>query len=752
MTDLPTPNTTQPYILQQYDRSSNTEHNTTVYITTIWPIFQHRTQHNRIYYNNMTDLPTPNTTQPYILQQYDRSSNTEHNTTVYITTIWPIFQHRTQHNRIYYNNMTDLPTPNTTQPYILQQYDRSSNTEHNTTVYITTIWPIFQHRTQHNRIYYNNMTDLPTPNTTQPYILQQYDRSSNTEHNTTVYITTIWPIFQHRTQHNRIYYNNMTDLPTPNTTQPYILQQYDRSSNTEHNTTVYITTIWPIFQHRTQHNRIYYNNMTDLPTPNTTQPYILQQYDRSSTTIWPIFQHRTQHNRIYYNNMTDLPTPNTTQPYILQQYDRSSNTEHNTTVYITTIWPIFQHRTQHNRIYYNNMTDQTPNITQQHRTQHMTDITTIWPIFQHRTQHNRIYYNNMTDLPTPNTTQPYILQQYDRSSNTEHNTTVYITTIWPIFQHRTQHNRIYYNNMTDLATPNTTQPSYIVQQYDRSCSTPNKHNRIYYNNMTDLPTPNTTHDRIYYNNMTDLPTPQPNTTQTVYITTIWPIFQHRTQHNRIYYNNMTDLPTPNTTQPYILQQYDRSSNTEHNTTVYITTIWPIFQHRTQHNRIYYNNMTDLPTPNTTQPYILQQYDRSSNTEHNTTVYITTIWPIFQHRTQHNRIYYNNMTDLPTPNTTQPYILQQYDRSWNTEHNTTVYITTIWPIFQHRTQHNRIYYNNMTDLPTPNTTQPYILQQYDRSSNTEHNTTVYITTIWPIFQHRTQHNRIYYNNMTDLGTS
>ena len=838
MTDLPTPNTTQPYILQQYDRSSNTEHNTTVYITTIWPIFQHRTQHNRIYYNNMTDLPTPNTTQPYILQQYDRSSNTEHNTTVYITTIWPIFQHRTQHNRIYYNNMTDLPTPNTTQPYILQQYDRSSNTEHNTTVYITTIWPIFQHRTQHNRIYYNNMTDLPTPNTTQPYILQQYDRSSNTEHNTTVYITTIWPIFQHRTQHNRIYYNNMTDLPTPNTTQPYILQQYDRSSNTEHNTTVYITTIWPIFQHRTQHNRIYYNNMTDLPTPNTTQPYILQQYDRSSntehnttvyiTTIWPIFQHRTQHNRIYYNNMTDLPTPNTTQPYILQQYDRSSNTEHNTTVYITTIWPIFQHRTQHNRIYYNNMTDlPTPNTTQPYilqqydrssNTEHNTTvyITTIWPIFQHRTQHNRIYYNNMTDLPTPNTTQPYILQQYDRSSNTEHNTTVYITTIWPIFQHRTQHNRIYYNNMTDLPTPNTTQP-YILQQYDRSSNTEHnttvyittiwpifqhrtQHNRIYYNNMTDLPTPNTTqpyilqqydrssntehnttvyittiwpifqhrtqHNRIYYNNMTDLPTP--NTTQpyilqqydrssntehntTVYITTIWPIFQHRTQHNRIYYNNMTDLPTPNTTQPYILQQYDRSSNTEHNTTVYITTIWPIFQHRTQHNRIYYNNMTDLPTPNTTQPYILQQYDRSSNTEHNTTVYITTIWPIFQHRTQHNRIYYNNMTDLPTPNTTQPYILQQYDRSSNTEHNTTVYITTIWPIFQHRTQHNRIYYNNMTDLPTPNTTQPYILQQYDRSSNTEHNTTVYITTIWPIFQHRTQHNRIYYNNMTDLPT-
>ena len=226
----------------------------------------------------MTDLATPNTTQPYILQQYDRSSNTEHNTTVYITTIWPIFQHRTQHNRIYYNNMTDLPTPNTTQPYILQQYDRSSNTEHNTTVYITTIWPIFQHRTQHNRIYYNNMTDLPTP-----YILQ-HDRSWNTEHNTTVYITTTWPIFQHRT-------------------------------------TIYITTIWQIFQHRTQHNRIYYNNMT-------------------------IFQHRTQHNRIYYNNMTDLPTPNTTQPYILQQYDRSSNTEHNITVYITSIWPIFQHRTQ----------------------------------------------------------------------------------------------------------------------------------------------------------------------------------------------------------------------------------------------------------------------------------------------------------------------------------------------------------------------------------------------------------------------
>ena len=232
----------------------------------------------------MTDLPTPNTTQPYILQQYDRSSNTEHNTTVYITAIWPIFQLRTQHNRIYYNNVTDLPTPNTTQPYILQQYDRSSNSEHNTTVHITTIWPIFQHRTRHNRIYYNNMTDLPTPNTTQPYILQQYDRSSNSEHNTTVYIATIWPIFQHLTQHNRIYYNNMTDLPTPNTTQPYILQQYDRSWNTEHKKTVYITTIWPILKHRTQHNRIYHNNMTDLPTPNTTQPYILQQYDRSSNT------------------------------------------------------------------------------------------------------------------------------------------------------------------------------------------------------------------------------------------------------------------------------------------------------------------------------------------------------------------------------------------------------------------------------------------------------------------------------------
>ena len=443
MTDLPTPNTTQPYILQQYDRSWNTEHNTTVYITTIWPIFQHRTQHNRIYYSNMTDLPTPNTTQPYILQQCDRSSNTEHDTTVNITTIWPIFQLRTQHNRTYYNNMTDLPTPNTTQPYILQQYDRSSNTEHDTTVYITAIWQIFQLRTQHNRIYCNNMTDLPTPNTTQPYILQQYDRSCNTEHNTTVYITTIWPIFQHRTQHNRIYYNNMTDLATPNTTQPYILQQYDRSCNTEHNTTVYITTIWPILQHRTQHNRIYYNNMTDLPTPNTTQPYILQQHDRSCntehnitvyiTTTWPIFQHRTQHNRTYYNNITDLPTPNTTQPYILQQYDRSSNTEHNTTVYITT----------------------------------------TWPILQHRTQHNRIYYNNMTDLPTPNTTQPYILQQYHRSSNTEHNTTVYITTTWPIFQHRTQNKRKYYNNITDLPTPNTTQ-------------------RIYYNNMTDLATPNST--------------------------------------------------------------------------------------------------------------------------------------------------------------------------------------------------------------------------------------------------------------------
>ena len=281
MTDLATPNTTQPYILQQCDRSSNTEHNTTVYITTIWPIFQHRTQHNRIYYSNTTDHPTPNTTQPYILQ-HDRSSNTEHDTTVYITTIWPIFQHRTQHNRIYYNNMTDLATPKTTQPYILQQHDRSSNAEHNTTVYIATIWPIFQHLTQHNRIYYNNMTDLPTPNTTQPYILQQYDRSSNTEHNTTVYITT-WPIFQHRTRHNRIYYNNMTDLPTPNTIQPYILQQYDRSCKTEDYTTVYITTTWPIFQRWTQHNRIYCNNMTDLPTPNTTQPYILQ-YDRSSNT------------------------------------------------------------------------------------------------------------------------------------------------------------------------------------------------------------------------------------------------------------------------------------------------------------------------------------------------------------------------------------------------------------------------------------------------------------------------------------
>ena len=260
MTELPTPNTTQPYILQQHDRSCNTELNTNVNITAIWPIFQHRAQHNRIYYN-MTDLPTPNTTQPYILQQYDRSSNTEHNTTVYITAIWPIFQHRTRHNRIYYNNMTDLATPNTTQPYILQQHDRSSNTEHNTTVYIATIWPIIHHRTQNNSIYYNNMTDLATPNTT-------------------VYITTTWPILQHRAQHNRIYYNNMTDLPTPNTTQPYILQQYDRSSNTEHNTTVYITTIWTIFQHRTQHNRIYYNNMTDLPTPNTTQPYILQQRDR----------------------------------------------------------------------------------------------------------------------------------------------------------------------------------------------------------------------------------------------------------------------------------------------------------------------------------------------------------------------------------------------------------------------------------------------------------------------------------------
>ena len=483
----------------------------------------------------MTDLPTPNTTQPYILQQHDRSCNTEHNITVYITTTWPIFQHRTQHNRTYYNNITDLPTPNITQPYILQQHDRSSNTEHKRNVNITTISPIFQHRTQHNRIYYNNMTDLPTPNTTQPYILQQYHRSSNTEHNTTVYITTTWPIFQHRTQNKRKYYNNITDLPTPNTTQPYILQQHDRSCNTEHNITVYIT------------------------------------------TTWPIFQHRTQHNRTYYNNITDLPTPNTTQPYILQQYDRSSNTEHNTTVYITTTWPILQHNiTEHNITVY---------------------ITTTWPIFQHRTQHNRTYYNNITDLPTPNITQPYILQQHDRSSNTEHKTNVNITTISPIFQHRTQHNRIYYNNMTDLPTPNTTQP-YILQQYHRSSNT--EHNT------------------------------------TVYITTTWPIFQHRTQNKRKYYNNITDLPTPNITQPYILQQHDRSSNTEHNTTVHITTI----------------SSSDLPTPNITQPYILQQHDRSSNTEHKTNVNITTISPIFQHRTQHNRIYYNNMIDLATPNSTQ----------------------------------------------------------------------------------------------------
>ena len=517
----------------------------------------------------MTDLPTPNITQQYILQQYDRSCNT-----------------RTQHNRIYYSNMTDLPTPNITQQYILQQYDRSTNTGH-IVVYILRLWPNF--------------------NTEDRHIV--------------VHITTIWPILQHRTQHNRIYYNNMTDLATPNTTQPYILQQYDRSSNTEHNTTVYITTTWPILQHRTQHNRIYYNNMTDLATPNTTQPYILRLC-----------------------------------------YDRSSNTEHNTTVYITTTWPILQHRTQHNR-----------------------NITTIWPILQHRTQHNRIYYNNITDLATPNTTQPYILQQYDRSSNTEHNTTVYITTTWPILQHRTQYNRIYYNNMTDV---------HRTQH--------NRHITIYTVVLCSV--------------LTDLPTP--NTKET--ITTIPPIFQHRTQHNRIYYNNMTDLPTPNTTQPYILQQYHRSSNTEHNTTVYITTTWPIFQHRTQNKRKYYNNITDLPTPNTTQPYILQQHDRScntvtvyittndrsSNTEHNC---ITTISPIFQHRTQHNRIYYNNMTDLPTPNTTQPYILQQHDRSCNTEHKITVYITTIWPIFQHRTQRSVIYYNNIrlcmcSDLPTPNTKQ------------------------------------------------
>ena len=283
MTDLPTPNTTQPYILQQYDRSSNTEHDTTVYITAIWPIFQHRTQHNRIYHNNMTDLPTPNTTQPYILQQYDRSSNTEHSTTVYIQQYDRCCQHRTRHNRIYYSNMTDLPTPNTTQPYILQQCDRSPAPNTTNRIYYNNMTDLPTPNTTHCCIYYNNMTDLPTPNTTQPYILQQYDRSSNTEHNTSEYITTMWPIFQHRTQHNRIYYSNTTDVPTPNTTQPYILQQYDRSSNTEHNITVYITAIRPIIQHRTQHNRIYYN-MTDLPTPNTTQSYILQQYDRSSNT------------------------------------------------------------------------------------------------------------------------------------------------------------------------------------------------------------------------------------------------------------------------------------------------------------------------------------------------------------------------------------------------------------------------------------------------------------------------------------
>ena len=196
--------------------------------------------------------------------------------------------------------MTDLPTPNTTQPYILQQYDRSSNTEHNTTVYIVTIWPI-----------------LCSPNTTQPYILQQYDRSSNTERS-----------------------------------QPYILQQYDRS-----------------VQHRTQHNRIYCNNMTDLFGVGR------RSYCRNIYGC-VVFGVGTSVTLLYYNNMTDLPTPNTTQPYILQQYDRSSNTEHNTTVYIATIWPIFVHR-------------------------------------------------------VGTRSQPYILQQYDRSCNTEHNTTVYITTIWP---------------------------------------------------------------------------------------------------------------------------------------------------------------------------------------------------------------------------------------------------------------------------------------------------------------------------------
>ena len=161
----------------------------------------------------MTDLPTPNTTQPYILQQYDRSSNTEHNTTVYITIIWPIFG-----------------TPNTY-----------------TTVYIVTIWPILEHRTQHNRIY-----------------IQQYDRSSNTEHGQPYIYTTMWPIFQHRSHCNRIYYNNMTDL----------VHRW--------NTTVYIVTIWPIFQHL----------------------YILQQYDRSSNTCCNTYR--------IYCVMTDLGTPNTT--------------------------------------------------------------------------------------------------------------------------------------------------------------------------------------------------------------------------------------------------------------------------------------------------------------------------------------------------------------------------------------------------------------------------------------------------------
>ena len=310
--------------------------------------------------------------------------------------------------------------------------------------------------------------------------------------------------------------------------------------------------------------------------------------------------------------------------------------------------------------------------------------------------------------------QPCILQQYDRSWNTGHNIghiVVYVTVVWPIghivvtytvcittipiLEHRTQHNRIYYNNC-DRSSNTEQDRSYCCNNMTVLCSTSNilQHNRIYYNNMTDL---------------------QHRTYTTVYITTIWPILEHRTQHNRIYC------------------KYDRSSNTEHNTTVYIGTIWPIFQHLTQHNRIYYNNMTDLPTPNTTQPYILQQYDRScvpntnnriycNNmtdlcvTEHNTTVYIVTIWPIFQHRVGHNR-----------------HILQQYDRSSNTEHgHNRIYYNNVTDLPTPNTV-NRIYCDNMTDLPTPCWTQPYILQQYDRSSNT-------------VF-----HNRIYCNNMTDLPT-